>query len=156
MKMRYWTVHKSVLCDVLMAFPGASLSCIDFIAALQGDPREGVVLDYEGNIVEDYRSIREHPSHGTSGLCKQFIKRIIQEDGAKVWRCTSVMERKVRRRLQALNVGASDLAYFGAAANSVGLLAYSEVFTGQLLKEVCQVLKVNPHNIPEGKWRMKS
>lgn len=151
--MRYWTVHKSVLCDVLTTFPGKGLSCIDFIAALHRDPQEGVVLDYEGHIVRDYHSIRGHPSYETSSLCREFIKQIVHEDAGKVWRCTSTMKRRVRRRLQALNVDKSDLAYFGAASNSHGRLAFSGVFTGLLLAEVCQMLNVNPHNIPDGKWR---
>lgn len=151
--MRHWTVHRSVLCDVLNMFPGTGFASVDFIKMVYDDVNEGVAVDEDGHIARHYGGLHDHAAYGTSGLCRQFVKLLLQEESGKVRRTSSRIGRAAWRRLCGLAMERDDRVYFCTAVNASRVLAFSGVFAADLLDRVKRFLPVLPHDVRKGTWK---
>ena len=151
--MRNWTIHVSVLRDLVCFLPGSGeLACIEFIKWISSGDGEVVALDYDGFIFNDYDNLKNDPSIKESNLYKNWMKNILQTEG-KIDYFLSQLPEPYRNILKSAEVSDNDIPYFCVAINADKLFAHSKGFCQKAINICSEEFEIVIYDIPENNWR---
>ena len=153
--LRYWTIHVSVLKDLGCYFPGCGeLACLDFIAWISEDDDQKIALDYNGEIFDDYKNLKNDPIIKTSNFYRHWMRTTLSTEG-KTEPFSSDPTIFCTTALEPLEICEKDMIYIGVAENACKILAHSKTFSEEESATCRESVEIVMHNIPHNSWRSK-